>query len=373
VAAIILVLSVGARAQQAHIIHQSNIVTFNAPGAGAGANQGTFGYGINSQGVIAGFYLDAKNVYHGFLRTSSGSLTEFDAPGAGHVAGSFQGTYALGINSQEAITGFYRDANYLHHGYVRSSGGTITTFDAPGAGTRAYQGTFAYGINSQGTVAGFYLDQNDLYHGYLRMANGAFATFDAPGAGNVLHSDQGTLTGLFSDLNEWGTIAGFYLDNNNVYHGYSRTSAGAFTIFEAPGANTSAGYHGTVAASINDSGQIAGYYTDAHTVYHGFLRGSNGSFVTFDAPGAGRNANQGTIPTNIDDLGGITGYLVSASGVYNGFVRAANGSFITFNVAGAGTRAGQGTLPAGNNSTVHATTGYYTDGRNVNHGFVRTW
>ena len=47
---------------------QSQIITFDAPGAGTGAFQGTLPYGINPEGAIAGYYVDASNVAHGFLR-----------------------------------------------------------------------------------------------------------------------------------------------------------------------------------------------------------------------------------------------------------------------------------------------------------------
>ncbi len=35
------------------------------------------------------------------------------------------------------ITGFYVDASGVGHGFLRTLGGTITTFEAPGAGTAA--------------------------------------------------------------------------------------------------------------------------------------------------------------------------------------------------------------------------------------------
>lgn len=43
--------------------------SFEAPGAGKGAGQGTIPTTINSAGVIAGYYLDSSGVYHGFVRT----------------------------------------------------------------------------------------------------------------------------------------------------------------------------------------------------------------------------------------------------------------------------------------------------------------
>jgi predicted membrane protein len=47
------------------------IATFRAPGAGTGNSEGTFGYSINNAGTIAGYYIDAGSVYHGFLLTPS--------------------------------------------------------------------------------------------------------------------------------------------------------------------------------------------------------------------------------------------------------------------------------------------------------------
>lgn len=41
----------------------------DAPGAGTGVGQGTCAAGNNSAGAVAGWYVDANNVAHGFLRT----------------------------------------------------------------------------------------------------------------------------------------------------------------------------------------------------------------------------------------------------------------------------------------------------------------
>jgi hypothetical protein len=51
---------------------------------------------------------------------------------------------------------------------VRSKQGAITTFDPPGAGTGSGQGTFCNQINPAGAIAGYYLDANNVFHGYLR-------------------------------------------------------------------------------------------------------------------------------------------------------------------------------------------------------------
>jgi hypothetical protein len=39
------------------------------------------------------------------------------------------------------VAGYFVDASLARHGFVRTGGGAITTFDAPGAAEGAYQGT----------------------------------------------------------------------------------------------------------------------------------------------------------------------------------------------------------------------------------------
>src|ERR1700740_697248 len=75
---------------------KAQIIKFDAPGAGTGPGQGTTPYAINPAGAIAGQYLDASNVLHGFLRAVDGTITTIDAPGAG--TGSGQGTVVRSIN-----------------------------------------------------------------------------------------------------------------------------------------------------------------------------------------------------------------------------------------------------------------------------------
>jgi hypothetical protein len=48
-------------------------ITFEAPGAGTSPYQGTAGTSINADGTTTGYYSDASNVYHGFVRDSSGT------------------------------------------------------------------------------------------------------------------------------------------------------------------------------------------------------------------------------------------------------------------------------------------------------------
>jgi hypothetical protein len=96
---------------------------------------------------------------------SAQTITTFDAPGAGTAPG--QGTFAFNINPSGTIIGFIRDANNVRHGYIRFQDGSFTIFDAPGAGTAAGQGTRAYSTNPSGTITGHFTDS----------VNAATATF----------------------------------------------------------------------------------------------------------------------------------------------------------------------------------------------------
>ena len=87
---------------------------------------------------------------------SAQTVTTFDAPGAG--TGAFQGTYAFNIAPSGTIIGYSRDADNVRHGFIRSKQGSYTIFDAPGAGTAAGQGTRAYSINPSGEITGFFFD-----------------------------------------------------------------------------------------------------------------------------------------------------------------------------------------------------------------------
>jgi hypothetical protein len=192
--------------------------------------QGTFTsavIGINPAGAISGVYFDASSVAHGYVRAPDGTITPFDVTGAGSTPGSTQGTYNSGINTAGATMGDYADSNDVFHGYVRASNGTITTFNVSAAGTgpgtplceqtTTCPGTIPEGINNQGAITGQYIDASGVNHGFLRALNGTITTFDAPDAGTG--SGQGTIP---SSPNPAGAITGFYIDANGVNHGFLR-------------------------------------------------------------------------------------------------------------------------------------------------------
>ncbi len=257
------------------------ITEFDAPGAPTTTgHRGTIPASINTAGEIAGFIKDAGNVRHGFLRAANGTFTTFDVAAAG--TGAQQGTQGpVVINSAGIIAGNYLDSNMLRHGFVRAADGTITSFDPPGAAKYTggvkdicCGGTLPMSIDTAGDVAGGFTDANGVAHGFVRAASdGTITTFDAPNAGTSGASPvpPGTIA---TSVNTSGVITGAYKDANGVAHGFLRSIDGTIASFDEPDAGTSGIApvpSGTYGMSINDSGVVAGAYSDASGVVHGFV------------------------------------------------------------------------------------------------------
>jgi len=298
---------------------------------------------------------------------SAQTITSFDAPDAG--TGPLQGTYATNIAPSGPIIGFSRDANDVRHGFVRSQDGSFIIYDVPGAGTAAGQGTRAYGINPSGTITGHFTDSVNTAHGYVRSNQGVITVFDAPGAGTG--PGHGTFVTSPLIINPDGAIAGWAVDSAFVYHGFLRDKNGVITTFDAPGAGTGAG-QGTLSFAISPRGEITGFYFDGTNAVRGFLRDEEGVITTFDVPGAGTGPGQGTFGGGFTPNGTIMGVYADADSLYHGFLLDTNGAVTTFDAPDAGNVPGsfQGTVPWGINTNGEIT-GYYTDQTNVNHGFVR--
>jgi len=101
-------------------------------------------------------------------RASAGNpsveLTLFDAPGAGTAPGL--GTFPFDINVWGEVAGYYNDANNVSHGFLRAVDGAFTTFDAADGG----EGTTVWAVNIEGEVAGFSVTDNGIPHGFVRAA-----------------------------------------------------------------------------------------------------------------------------------------------------------------------------------------------------------
>lgn len=103
---------------------------------------------------------------HGYLRSTTGVYTTFDAPGSKLAV-----TLPDAINDAGEIVGIEQEISGLQQGFIRDSSGSITVFQAPWAGVAEQfdQGTAPIGVNASGTITGQYYDSNKVGHGFLRF------------------------------------------------------------------------------------------------------------------------------------------------------------------------------------------------------------
>lgn len=293
---------------------------------------------INSEEAVIGYYADANAALHGFLRDRSGTFTDIDVPGSTCASFFTICTLPASINPAGAITGFYCDA-FTCHGFLRDRNGTFTVDPLGSLFTQANS------INPAGAITGSYCDLVSCY-GFLRDRDGTFTTFNAPGA------VYGTAP---QGINPAGAITGVYYDVNFTSHGFLRAPDGTFAA--AP--IDPAGSIYTNPVGIDPAGAVTGYYQDASYVLHGFLRNPTGKFTTFVGPDSVQ-----TYPSSINSAGAIAGYYYQrASG--HGFLRTRDGTFTTFDPPGSIYTFALGINQSG------AVTGWYIDPAFLGHGFVR--
>jgi hypothetical protein len=345
---------------------------FDAPGAGTGIMEGTIGMSVNTAGEVAGVYIATGPVYHGFLRSSNGTITPIDAPAAG--TGKNQGTFPISMNDAGEIAGLYADSNSVGHGFLRETNGTVTPIDVSGAGTTANRGTAAISINAGGDIAGVYTtgtyQGTSVRHGFIRFTDGSIKTFDVPEAGAGYA--QGTVP---LSINSSQVITGTYIDASGKYHGFIRDSAGALTSIDAPGAS------GTIPLSIDSAGDISGTYSDSKGIDHGFLLPSGGTMITFTAPGAsttppgsGKGIKfDGTLALSVN-TGVVAGFYTGSNATGHVFVRSegVDGTITApLDDSEAGTGPMQGTAAVSINES-GLVTGTYVDASSALHGFLYT-
>jgi hypothetical protein len=206
---------------------------------------------INDSGSIVGSFQDSAGM-HGFIRDSSGNYTVVDDPDAQIGLGS--GTWALAINANGAVTGYYDDTHTAGiRAFVRDQFGNYTNFDVISDPIQAVVPT---AINASGEVAGYYADFGYAIHSFLRDASGT-VTFDVT---------NGNSTESFG-MNDSGAIAGCYFNTRGVLLGFHRDAAGNYLSISGPAGNT-----GTEALAINNTGHMTGLYLDKNSAVHGWVK-----------------------------------------------------------------------------------------------------
>ncbi len=214
----------------------------------------------------------------------------------------------------------------------------FTSFDPPGSAA-----TVATSINRSGTVAGYFVDQSSVSHGFVRSVNGSFILFDPPGSIG---------TQVFG-LNDAGAAVGRFNDNAGI-HCFLRDPEGAFTAFDAP-----PGGQQCTATGINTKGEIVGYEFESRNVAAAFLRTAKGTITAIKGVGGFSEA------TAINGAGVVAG-LVTTNSQSPGFVRARNGDITTFDA--------QGDVNGTFSQSINAKgeiVGYFSDSSGADHSFLR--
>jgi probable HAF family extracellular repeat protein len=249
-----------------------------------------------------------------------------------------QGDFALGINSYRTVVGEFENTDKSVVGFIRFSDGHLNFF-APGAPTwftsrndskisvgveytvpnpigfmlhgssgvtpiihpKAMKGTFPTGINHLNAVVGYYLDSNNMAHGF-KYSNGTFQDIIYPNA------QQTTPMGI----NVHGEVVGGYADLFGV-HGFIHAN-GKWTLVEYP--NVAPGT--TILNGVSDDGTIIGFNNSTPQGI-AFLY-KNGVFKKISDPAAAG----GTYANGIAPNGWITGdaYLTKDKSSSHGFIAA---------------------------------------------------
>jgi hypothetical protein len=329
-------------------------------------SRGTYPLGINNAETVTGYYLSNSGVSSGFVRYRDGQIITFDVPGS-------TATIPVAINTAGFITGYYNRPSTtpvvfnIPQGFVRTPDGKITTFGNPA--TTASSASFwaqPVTINVAGEVIGNYPDIALASVVFLRSAAGVVLTFSLS-----LGSHFSTVaTGLSSG----GAMVGYFSSQSlNLAQGFLWSGqgpppnpGGGFTPISATGST------GTFPTGINARGVIVGCYSVGN-LYHYFVRARDGVIKTLYLPGTVPNciatSTPGFIavvpqPIFVNDEGTIVGYTTNAAKVATAFIRLEDGMATTFNYPGS-----KQTIPTSiNNSNV--ITGYYSQ-RSEIVGFIR--
>jgi hypothetical protein len=237
-------------------------------------------WGINAAGDIAGSYADSAGKVHGFF-LSGGTYTSIDYPGAdltvlyglnnlGQVVGvtssigfvydlqtqtfiniEYPGatlTVPTSINDAGTIAGYFSPDNKVFQGFERAGVG-YHLIVPPGASF-----TYVFGITASGELSG---------NAYIQVKHSTINFLFDQGFQRVAipHAPEAAVFGI----NSTGTaIVGSYNSTTGFRVGFVFQN-GSLQTLSVSGADD------TFATAVNDSGVAAGYWVDVNNVTHGFL------------------------------------------------------------------------------------------------------
>ena len=181
----------------------------------------------------------------------------------------------------------------------------LTTFDYPGVGNS----TTGVEINERGTVVGFFTDSSGKVSGFLRYRDGSFS---AP----IVEPDDGNTTfasGISN--NQLETVTGYFVGaQDGLFLGYLLKSQHNFTPFDLPGALS------TLLQKNNDAGDFVGAFTTSTHDFQAFVN-IGGNTEPINIPPASTSFAEG-----MNQIGDVVGFYADSGGIVRAFFRSASGA-----------------------------------------------
>lgn len=194
----------------------------------------TQGRGLNNANTVAGFTNDSSGAIQSrleFTRAADGTITTLANP---NTAADLVGI-AQGINNNGALAGDFITGNRID-GFILD-GASFTDLSLAGYNVRARS------INDNGEVAGFVTGAAGE-EGFLWSSGGGFTLFNAPGAPSGYTAFEG--------VNDSGMVSGVYTDGSGDTHAFVfNPNSSTWTTINVPGAVNSEAF------GINNLGQVA--------------------------------------------------------------------------------------------------------------------
>ncbi|MGA9944937.1 MAG: hypothetical protein WBE79_16330 [Candidatus Cybelea sp.] len=197
---------------------------------------------INNLDDTAGFWVDRKQVNHGFIHWN-GQFSTYTWPGSSV-------TQILGLNNSGQAVGFYTQSATNFGFQLDRVTKQFTPIAPPGASN-----VTATSINNAGEVVGFYTSGSETI-GFVKVGSG-YTNLSYPGS---------TITMPFG-INNHGDIAGSYVDTSGATHGFLMNAAtSSWSSFDDPN-----GVGTTTINGLNDRRDMVGFYTDSSGNTDGML------------------------------------------------------------------------------------------------------
>ena len=253
----------------------------------------TYVSGLNSQGQVAGSFINSSRQTLGYVRNVDGTYVILNPPGSTGL------TYVVGLNDAGQVAGnAYIGGTAMPFFWDPANPNTYVTFSVPGGTSPS-----ARAMNASGQIAGIYTDsKTNQAFGFLRNSDGSFSTF--------------TIVGNFqlqvNAINKWGTIVGNSFDeidsSSDLYLRYS--GGGKKFVFGA-----SRG--GLAPIAINDNGIVVGTDFGGDTQYgNAFSVDRSLTLTLIPVP----YSAQGTTANAVSISGQIVGTYIDDNGASHGWI-----------------------------------------------------